>query len=515
MLTVGTEALKTALERIGIPNKLKKVIMEMRKKRTADVITKHRITQPYELKDGLDQGDPMAPLLWKIFYDPLINKLNKIEHGYKMTEIRTSNYSPIHQTEKSIKLSSLVYMDDTTWVARNRIEMNKILQIATEFYTINDIEVNTEKSKLIVINGTKKVRKEVTLNGHAIKCTEKSKAERFLGSWIQEKPGKQTQKRKIEFIINHNINILNKRKVSPEITKYLINTVILPAIKYAITDMQLTETIVRKWQSKLDNCYKFKSNLSRTYPTSALRLEVLSGIKGIEDRLIQNRLSCLEIILDEKGIMTDTMEIRLIQMQNKAWSSTKVHKNLKELGKQKKKCLLADILFHCLTQGFKIESSLWDELIKTIGGKITIEQILGTEHYTKYTKNLRQWEVIYMEQITRKQTAEILPWEEINPGKKGKRRTPQWYQQVKNAWNTQQHTTTMRNLTQGQVWNHIAMPRTNTKYDLKRVKWIAFEDKEEIVIGKKKRKINEEKARFIHYTELKDNGELVECEGCE
>jgi hypothetical protein len=56
----------------------------------------------------------MAPLLWKIFYDPLISKLNKMEHGYKMAEIRTSNYSPIYQIEKSIKLSNIVYMDDTT-----------------------------------------------------------------------------------------------------------------------------------------------------------------------------------------------------------------------------------------------------------------------------------------------------------------------------------------------------------------------------------------------------------------
>jgi hypothetical protein len=79
--SVGKKALEMTLERIGIPSKLTKIILEMREKRSADVITKYGITQEYRIKDGLDQGDPMSPLLWKIFYDPLISKINNTELG--------------------------------------------------------------------------------------------------------------------------------------------------------------------------------------------------------------------------------------------------------------------------------------------------------------------------------------------------------------------------------------------------------------------------------------------------
>ena len=40
-------------------------------------------------------------------------------------------------------------MDDTTWIAENQNNMESILSIADDFYLLNNIKVNKEKSKLL------------------------------------------------------------------------------------------------------------------------------------------------------------------------------------------------------------------------------------------------------------------------------------------------------------------------------------------------------------------------------
>ena len=40
-------------------------------------------------------------------------------------------------------------MDDTTWIAENQNNMESILSITDDFYLLNNIKVNKEKSKLL------------------------------------------------------------------------------------------------------------------------------------------------------------------------------------------------------------------------------------------------------------------------------------------------------------------------------------------------------------------------------
>src|SRR5581483_5521660 len=235
---------------------------------------------------------PMSPLLWKIFYDPLISKMNKTKYGYNMSNKWTSDYNTNTIEEKEITLGSIVYMDDTTWVAKGKKEMERILQIAEEFYYINDIEVNAEKSKLIVLN-TKRREPKIDLMGKQIIASKEEKAERFLGSWVQRKPGKPTQERKINQIIIHNLNTIRRKRISAEIVKYLINGVIIPAIEYLVTDTYVKESMITKWQRSVDGVYKRKNSLASSFPSSALRSQMLSNIKSIKERIVLTRLNCL------------------------------------------------------------------------------------------------------------------------------------------------------------------------------------------------------------------------------
>ena len=66
-------------------------------------------TSPYTVLDGIDQDETFLPLLWKIYYNPLIATIHKCFPGYSFTIPS--------QPPKQIHTSIMVYMDDSLWIA--------------------------------------------------------------------------------------------------------------------------------------------------------------------------------------------------------------------------------------------------------------------------------------------------------------------------------------------------------------------------------------------------------------
>jgi ribonuclease HI len=137
---------------------------------------------------------------------------------------------------------------------------------------------------------------------------------------------------------------------------------------------------------------------------------------------------------------------------------------------------------------------------------------MDKEVYKKQRTSMRKWNVRYIEQLLEKEQMQILPWTKINPSQGSKRKQPEWYKILKDRWN-EYYIAAEKELGERQ-WKYIANPRRNDRYDLKRIKWIAFEGEGEMIIGRKKRKTGEDKAKFIHYVEEGIDKSLIACEGC-
>ena len=95
----------------------------------------------------------------------------------------------------SCTITSTAYMNDTTWYALNQAHMQKILNKVTEFFQINDIQANADKSSLICINVPPNQRKTgVHLNNICVTPLENNEAVRVLGVWITGSGSKKFQK---------------------------------------------------------------------------------------------------------------------------------------------------------------------------------------------------------------------------------------------------------------------------------------------------------------------------------
>jgi len=84
--SVSLKMLEKALERIKLPMSTKKFLLNLFNSRRIKVITSFSLTQEFTAEDGLDQGEVVSPLLWRIFYDPLLYEIqNKRKLGYEMS----------------------------------------------------------------------------------------------------------------------------------------------------------------------------------------------------------------------------------------------------------------------------------------------------------------------------------------------------------------------------------------------------------------------------------------------
>jgi hypothetical protein len=184
--TVNLEMLHKALTRIKIPEKAINILLLLFQERQFKIITNNGLTDSITAGDGIDQGETISPLLWRIFYDPLLCKVqdNK-ELGYTMQCTWQPNMNSQENKELTLRSATIAYMDDTTWISNSKQNLQKILDEAREFYQANDSQINSSKSVLLCINSTEKQDKDnyvlAGLNKNIVQSMKANEYTRFLG----------------------------------------------------------------------------------------------------------------------------------------------------------------------------------------------------------------------------------------------------------------------------------------------------------------------------------------------
>ena len=71
---VNRNLLYKALERIRVPDEFIVLLRNSLENRKNKILTNLEDTREYIMKNGIDQGETISPLLWIIYYNPFSNK---------------------------------------------------------------------------------------------------------------------------------------------------------------------------------------------------------------------------------------------------------------------------------------------------------------------------------------------------------------------------------------------------------------------------------------------------------
>lgn len=113
--SVSLESLKLALQRIKVPALGQKFILELFNRRQTKIITALGLTEEVIAGDGIEQGEVISPLIWRIFYDPLLARIKDDSTlGYE-TEVHWASKLGKEKDECcKVRQAVVAFTDNTT-----------------------------------------------------------------------------------------------------------------------------------------------------------------------------------------------------------------------------------------------------------------------------------------------------------------------------------------------------------------------------------------------------------------
>ncbi|KAG9291688.1 hypothetical protein G9A89_022107 [Geosiphon pyriformis] len=239
------------------------------------VMTDFGLTSDYVVHDGLDQGKVFLLLFWHIFYDSLMCEVKRQGEvcGYKLNSHFISNTGHVEsQTGLTLFFAASAFVDDIIWVGSSQAATQHILNVVSEFFKINNISINNNKTVAILVN-----------------CRVET-----------------------PYLTVSSLPIsIAKKAISDKQFSYLASAVLFSIVSYRI---QFSfDTLIRK-------DLKSKSGLLLDFPNDALHHPSLYGLKTFEQIQAESKLASIIAFANSVGILGHLFSYRSHDLQVLSWS---------------------------------------------------------------------------------------------------------------------------------------------------------------------------------------------------
>src|SRR6266498_1632643 len=251
------------MERVKIPSSCISFIINFFTHRKNTVLTKGGISEYYDVKIGIDQGEVISPLLWCIYFDPLLYEINDLYKGYTLTHQWKSNVFTAEQQRLQEQIAVLEFMNDANWISSSLENLKDILEVADDFYNLTRAAINKEKSKLLTNTTNANAPIPIRFGQNIIPIQLSMGAVRFLGVKINININHSLVKKEIRAHIRSFINFIKTKLITDRQFCYVANHVLFPQLLYKIKNIPLSESECKTFNQSIRSLYKHKCHFPK------------------------------------------------------------------------------------------------------------------------------------------------------------------------------------------------------------------------------------------------------------
>ena len=317
---VNMTMLQKALRRLKLPVPFCNFVKALFSSRFNQVFTAHGNTNEYQVISGIDQGEIISPILWCIYYDPLLSRIQQSNLGYTLKADKHTNITETSSSSFVSHIPCLAYMDDTLWLSKSKDDLNDIILIADNFYHLNDIKVNWDKSLLLTSRPThSRVNFKLTNDNIWIMPADPKIPVRYLGIWISITQNKKFIYQQVKDEISIATTIMKKKKLTDKQLASIFNMVITPRLLYKIQTTFLTTNFCDMVMGIFRKIFKASLHLSISTPHAIIHSSKIYNLSHIYDHQLQAKISNLQKLINDPSLLGITSKIRSYHLQTKEW----------------------------------------------------------------------------------------------------------------------------------------------------------------------------------------------------
>ncbi|KAG9300794.1 hypothetical protein G9A89_023592 [Geosiphon pyriformis] len=283
--SVGWEHLEKCLVRIKMCDKFIRFFGSIYRGCTNQVMTDFGLTDGYCVHDGLDQG----------------------ESGRVESQTGLSSY-----------FATGTFVDDTIWVGSSQSATQHILDVASEFFQINDILINNNKTVAISIN-CKVGNPALFISGSPISVAKKGEFHQYLGIFLSTEGLSKPSLAKAHSDVHFFTNLVLRKAISDKQFLYLVSAVLQSIISYRTQFSFVSIGICNKWDAMIHKGLKLKSGLPLDFPSDSIHHLSFYGLRSFLQIQSKGKVASLIDFANSGGIVGHLFFHRSHDLQVLCW----------------------------------------------------------------------------------------------------------------------------------------------------------------------------------------------------
>lgn len=272
--SVPLERMYNTLTVYGFPLNLVNLIRNMYMDNTISIFTNYGKTDPIHITQGIRQGDPLSPLLFNIFVNPIIKKLHQNKSGYQM--------------ESRNIIGAIAFADDIAILSETADGMNKLWMELSKFCQDSRLQIKATKSAYTT-NDVSSTFTPITNKGNQVEKLKPEGTYQYLGIHMALDLKWDTHIHTINKKFNQIINGLYHKQITASQKTHLINVITSMVVEYGMSIVNYTTPLLWKIDIIMKKVVKHALQIRRDCPSNWLWMEMKDRGMG---------LTCMENMQD-------------------------------------------------------------------------------------------------------------------------------------------------------------------------------------------------------------------------